>query len=188
MKSIKWLNKRSYPPHVYLFRHLERGSVVYSQTPYPTAMDIDTLWPQPNGANKKPVYGSRRDLWKLMCLVKMPEHAQSNQLYRDMVYLRHMRDVKGLSLGDRVKNEMGQVWYSGQYRPAYGQEAVADLRQCLLKAQGDKDVVIYWEDIWRMGDEDVYWKPLEKVKHKAVPRIGNVSREESELLRLLSSN
>lgn len=191
MKSIKWLNKRSYPPNVYLFRHLERGSIVYSQTPYPTASDINTLWPQPNGTNKKPIYGSRRDLWKLMCFVKMPEYDQSNQLYRDMVYLRHMRDIKGVNVGDRVKNGMGQVWYSGQYRPVYGQEAVADLRECLLKRGSpakEEEVVVYWEDIWRMGDESTYWTQLEKVKHKTVPRIGNTSREESEILKLLSSS
>ena len=201
MKSIKWLTKRQYPPYIYLFRHLERGQVVYSQTPFPTKQDIENLWPQPNQINKKPVYGTRRDLWKLMCLVQLPKPEWSLQLYRDLIHLRHLRDIKGINTY-RELNYFGQVWYSGQYRPVYAQEAIADLRECLLKGpvgtsnnnNNNKDdnthlVTIYWEDLWRMGDKEKYWSDiLPQVEHKQISRIGNMSREESGLLKLLGRN
>lgn len=198
MKSIKWLTKRQYPPYIYLFRHLERGQVLYSQTPFPTKQDIENLWPCPNQNNKKPIYGTRRDLWKLMCLVKLPKPEWSLQLYRDLVHLRHLRDIKGLNTY-RELNSFKQVWYSGQFRPVYGQEAIADLRECLLKGPvGNSNttehnnsnsnlVTIYWEDLWRMGDKEKYWTDiLPQVEHKQIPRIGNTSREESGLLKLLN--
>ena len=197
MKSIKWLTKRQYPPYIYLFRHLERGQVVYSQTPFPTKQDIENLWPHPNQTNKKPIYGTRRDLWKLMCLVKLPKPEWSLQLYRDLIHLRHLRDIKGIN-SHRELNSFGQVWYSGQFRPVYGQEAIADLRECLLKGpvgtannSNNEDnttnlVTIYWEDLWRMGDKEKYWTDtLPQVEHNQIPRIGNTSREERGILKLL---
>lgn len=196
MKSIKWLTKRQYPPYIYLFRHLERGQVVYSQIPYPTRQDIDNLWPQPNHTNKKPIFGTRRDLWKLMCVVSLPKHEWSSQLYRDLVHLRQLRDVKGVQTY-RELNSLGRVWYSGQYRPVYTQEAIADLRESLLKGPLTKEneastatnMTIYWEDMWRMGDKEEYWnKVLPQVDHKSIPRVGNLSREESAILKQISNN
>lgn len=182
MKSIKWLSKRSYPPNIYLFRHLERGSIIYSQIPQPTLQDINNLFPRANQENKKPVYGQRRDLWKLMCFIKLGDYKLSNQLYRDLIHLRHLRDVKGINTGQRKLNEMGQIWYSGQYRPVYSQEAIADLRECLVKS-GISESTIYWEDEWRKGDWDGV---LPGVEHKMIPRVGNINREESEILKELS--
>ena len=132
-----------------------------------------------------------------MCLVKLPKPEWSLQLYRDLIHLRHLRDIKGIN-SHRELNSFGQVWYSGQFRPVYGQEAIADLRECLLKGpvgtannSNNEDnttnlVTIYWEDLWRMGDKEKYWTDiLPQVEHKQIPRIGNTSREESGILKLL---
>lgn len=190
MKTIAWLTKRHYPPYIYLFRNLERGQVLYSQIPKASSRDIDLQWTKPNQMNKKPVYGQRRDLWKLMCCVMCPSHEYSEQLYIDLISLRNMRDqIKDRTQG-RLVNEFGQVWYSGQYRPIYAQEAVADLKEGLLKNRlnesGDPRSTIYWEDIWRMGSFDKNWKDqLPNVLHKQLPRVGNMAREESAILKEL---
>lgn len=132
---------------------------------------------------------ARRDIWRCMCVVDMPNYESSVQLYQNLRRLRYLRDVSNAKEANllRKKNEDGNVWYSMQYRPTYTQEAVADLRECLLKSgQGANGIKVHWEDPWRMGDKAKWWTPfLPNVKHVTMNRLGNTAREESALLREL---
>lgn len=88
----------------------------------------------------------------------------------------------------RKKNEFGRVWYSGQFRPVYAQEAVADLREALVKLDGKEgnSATVYWEDAWRMGDLEKHWNGvLPGLKHELIARDCNTAREESQILKEL---
>lgn len=131
-----------------------------------------------------------------MCVVDLGNYVDAVQLYQNLVRLRYMRDVLYAKENDklRLKNEWGNVWNSGLFRPTFTQEAVADLRESLLKLdssgkdvdQNLLDATIYWEDAWRMGDKEKYWTPvLPNVHHELMERTFNTSREESALLKEL---
>lgn len=136
-----------------------------------------------------------------MCVVDLGDYMDAVQLYQNLVRLRYMRDVLYAKENDklRLKNEWGNVWNSGLFRPTFTQEAVADLRESLLKldsgsGSGTKkdvdqnllDATIYWEDAWRMGDKEKYWTPvLPNVHHELMERTFNTSREESAMLKEL---
>ncbi|CCK73015.1 mitochondrial 54S ribosomal protein mL67 KNAG_0M01620 [Huiozyma naganishii CBS 8797] len=199
-RTAKWLMKHGSQPQVYLFRHLEKGSVVYSQFPRVTKQSLEKGYPRPCWDNKKPE--GRRDLWKLMCLVRTGSHESAVQLYQNLNRLRYMRDVLYPSQAQKWRklNEDKRIWYSGQFRPVYGQEAVADLRESLLKlnlgdSQGSEPpnigpVTIFWEDLWRMGNKDTHWQEKDfpfPIQHEQIPREGNVVREESALIKELSN-
>ena len=70
-----------------------------------------------------------------MCVVDLGDYMDAVQLYQNLVRLRYMRDVLYAKENDklRLKNEWGNVWNSGLFRPTFTQEAVADLRESLLK-------------------------------------------------------
>lgn len=186
-----WLADKGYAPHVYLFRNLERGQVVYSQMPVVgPKQSTGKQFAQPSWDNRLPP--QRRDLWKCMAVVAAPSYASAVQLFQNLTRLRHMRDVqaapKAQAQAMRKKNEFGRVWYSGQFRPVHAQEAVADLREALLKLDGGEgnSATVYWEDPWRMGDLDTHWKPvLPGLKHEVIARDCNTAREESQVLKEL---
>ncbi|QLL33415.1 hypothetical protein HG536_0E03260 [Torulaspora globosa] len=188
-RPASWLQKAGYAPQVFVFRNLESGQVVYSQFPNFTQKQVDTLFQRPNWENKKP--STRRDVWKCMCVVDMPDYESSVKLYQNLRRLRYLRDVRmpkeAQSL--RKKNDDGNVWYSAQYRPTYAQEAVADLIESLsktLRHTKEKEATLHWEDPWRMGDKAKYWSPaLPTVKHTVMSRLGNSAREQSSILREL---
>ena len=131
-----------------------------------------------------------------MCVVDLGNYVDAVQLYQNLVRLRYMRDVLYAKENDklRLKNEWGNVWNSGLFRPTFTQEAVADLRESRLKLDSSSkdvdqnllDATIYWEDAWRMGDKEKYWTPvLPNVHHELMERTFNTSREESALLKEL---
>ncbi|SCV05585.1 LANO_0H10726g1_1 [Lachancea nothofagi CBS 11611] len=184
-RTAKWLHKAGFAPQVFLFRNLESGQVIYSQLPVFTHHQIDSLFKRPDWANKKP--STRRDIWRCMAVVDLPNYEQGVQTYQNLCRLRYLRDVAEVKKADslRKKNEFGHVWYSAQFRPTYTQEAVADLKEALLKAQVGS-AQIHWEDQWRMGDLEKHWTPiLPQLKHSVLSRIGNSAREESAILREL---
>ena len=116
--TAKWLEKTGYAPHVYMFRNLERGQVLYSQFPQISPVQIDKLFKKVNSWDyKKP--SKRRDLWKCMCVVNMMDYEKSVNLFQNLNRLRHLRDFTFLKQCNdmRRKNEDGHVWYSGMFRP-----------------------------------------------------------------------
>ncbi|SCU86985.1 LAMI_0D04302g1_1 [Lachancea mirantina] len=183
-----WLRKSGYAPQVFLFRNLESGQVIYSQVPVFSQAQIDKLFKRPNWENKKPL--PRRDIWRCMAVVDVPTYETGVTLYQNLCRLRYLRDVSQKKTAEafRKRDEYGHVWYSGQYRPTYAQEAVADLRESLraLGIPGALRAQIHWEDNWRMGDLDKHWTPvLPNVTHNVITKLGNSVREESLVLREL---
>lgn len=133
-RPASWFEKtKIIPPQVYIFRNLEYGQVLYSQFPNFSQTQVDKLFVRPNWSNRKP--SLRRDIWKCMCVVNLQNYKQSVHLYQNLCRLRYLRDVAQRKESDKLrkKDSNGHVWYSGQYRPTYCQEAVADLRESLLK-------------------------------------------------------
>ncbi|EJS42268.1 mhr1p [Saccharomyces arboricola H-6] len=202
-RPASWFEKtKIIPPQVYIFRNLEYGQVIYSQFPNFSQKQVDKLFTRPNWSNRKP--SLRRDIWKCMCVVNLQNYQQSVQLYQNLCRLRYLRDVAQRKESDKLrkKDSNGHVWFSGQYRPTYCQEAVADLRESLLKvfdssaqaaekqAAPVKKPSIYWEDPWRMGDKNKYWtySVFEDLglEHKLIERLGNTAREESVILKELA--
>lgn len=192
-RTGKWLSKSGFAPHVYMFRNLERGQVVYTQVGKINQGQVNQQFARPNWENRKP--SLRKDLWKCMCVVNTNDYDNSIKLYQNLTRLRHLRDVLYKSEAEkyRMKNEFGQTWYSGQYRPNYTQEAVADLRESLLNLSSEKSeldfkgITVYWEDPWRMGDREKYWSgPLTDLKHEIIARDCNVTRDESIVLKELN--
>lgn len=201
-RPASWFEKtKIIPPQVYIFRNLEYGQVLYSQFPNFSQNQLDKLFVRPNWSNRKP--SLRRDIWKCMCVVNLQNYQQSVQLYQNLCRLRYLRDVAQHKDNDKLrkKDSNGHVWFSGQYRPTFCQEAVADLRESLLKmfegsAQAEtqatpaKKPSIYWEDPWRMGDKEKYWNSSVfdalGLEHKLIDRVGNTAREESVVLKELA--
>lgn len=184
-RTANWLKKAGFAPQVFLFRNLESGQVVYSQLPVFSQAQIETLFKRPDWSNKKP--STRRDIWRCMAVVDTPSYEEGVSLYQNLCRLRYLRDVTKAKQADvlRKKDEFGHVWYSAQYRPTYTQEAVADLRESLSKAN-IKNATIHWEDAWRMGDVEKCWKPvLPELQHAVMSKLGNSAREQSALLKEL---
>ncbi|BAO39724.1 mitochondrial homologous recombination protein 1 [Kluyveromyces marxianus] len=186
-RPANWLKKAGYAPQVFVFRNLESGQVLYSQFPTFTWAQVEKNFQRPNWENKKP--STRRDIWKCMAVVDLPDYESSVKLYQNLCRLRYLRDVTLSKQAKemRKKNEFGHTWYSSQFRPTYSQEAVADLRECLLKLKDfQKSIKVHWEDEWRMGDKEKYWTPvLPELTHTTLQRLGNVAREESVILKEL---
>lgn len=185
-RPAAWLQKAGYAPQVFVFRNLESGQVLYSQFPNFAQRQVDTLFQRPNWENKRP--STRRDIWRCMCVIDLPDYDSGVKLYQNLRRLRYLRDVTKPKESNelRKKNEDGHVWYSMQYRPTYTQEAVADLRESLSQSENDKQITIHWEDPWRMGDKEKYWTPvLPNIKHATMNRLGNTAREQSSMLREL---
>ncbi|AMD19211.1 HBR310Wp [Eremothecium sinecaudum] len=184
-RTAKWLQKSGFAPQVFLFRNLESGQVVYSQLPHFSQRQIDVNFYRPNWENKKP--STRPDIWRCMAVVDLKTYEDSVKLYQNLCRLRYLREVPKRSEAEamRKRNEWGHIWYSAQFRPTYTQEAVADLIEALSKV-ADFATTVHWEDPWRMGDYEKYWKPvLPGLKHEFMTRKGNFAREESAILKQL---
>ncbi|EGW35362.1 uncharacterized protein SPAPADRAFT_58587, partial [Spathaspora passalidarum NRRL Y-27907] len=126
-KSAEELDKLGFAPQIFLFKNLFSGQVLYSKVPAYHQDQIDEQFVAPNWQNRKP--SRRNDLWKIMCIANFANFEYSNAAYEGLVQLRKVRDVeqKKEAQAMRKKNDDGNIWYSGQYRPTYSQEAVADL-------------------------------------------------------------
>ncbi|AQZ15919.1 MHR1 (YDR296W) [Zygosaccharomyces parabailii] len=185
-RPAAWLQKAGYAPQVFVFRNLESGQVLYSQFPNFSQKQVDKQNQRPNWSNRKP--STRRDIWRCMCVVDMPTYESGVKLYQNLCRLKYLRDVREPQEAQQYRklNEDGHIWYSMQYRPTYAQEAVADLKESILKSGSNKDITIHWEDSWRMGDKEKHWTPvLPGVQHSLMSRVGNVAREQSTVLREL---
>lgn len=184
-RTAKWLEKAGYSPWVYVYRNLALGQVMYSQLPEYGQRNLKTQFQRACWENRFPEM--RKDVWRIMCVVQMPTHSEGVQVYQNLCRLRYMRDVlyRDEAKRHRKLNEQGQVWYSGQFRPTYAQEAVADVRESLLKSNTKGPVTLVWEDPWRMGERS-HWTSLPfAVTHQTIKRHGNVIRDEHSMLKQL---
>ncbi|CAH6723322.1 mitochondrial homologous recombination protein 1 [[Candida] jaroonii] len=152
-------------PQVFLFKNLFSGQVAYSQVPALHQDQIDEQFTRPNWENRKP--SRRDDLWRIMCVANFNNYEYAIAAYQGLVDLRRVRDVvqKKEANEMRYKNDEGNIWYSGQYRPIYSQEAVADLNHIIEEFELENTELL-WENLWRKGD-DKYWSDL--VQHDSLP-------------------
>lgn len=167
-------------PQVFMFKNLFTGQVLYSQVPAYHQDQIDLQFPNPNWQNRKPA--RRNDLWRIMCVATFANHKYAVAAYKGLVQLRHARDIvqRDEARAMRKNNEDGNIWYSGQFRPTYAQEAVADLAH-VIDEFGLEETKVYWENEWRRG-EDKYWN-TEYVKHDTLPVFN--PRDQTVMLDIL---
>lgn len=113
-------------------------------------------------------------------MAQFPTYELAVEAYEGMVMLRHQRDdvKKDLANSWRKRNEDGNIWYSGQFRPTYTQEAVADLASVLDAF--NVNTTIFWENQWRRGD-DKHWNEL--TTHTDLPKFN--PRDSYTVLRQL---
>ena len=165
-KSPTQLQKLGMAPQVFLWKNMFSGQVLYSQVPAFHQQQINQQFIQPNWQNRKP--SRRPDLWRVMAVATFDNYDYAVAAYQGLVDLRRARDtvLKDQAQEMRKKNEEGNIWYSGQYRPTYTQEAVADLSHVIDEFELENTEVA-WELLWRKGDESV-WKP-ELVRHTELP-------------------
>mmetsp|Transcript_8069 Transcript_8069/g.10144 ORF Transcript_8069/g.10144 Transcript_8069/m.10144 type:complete len:245 (-) Transcript_8069:134-868(-) len=153
-------------PQVYMFKNLFSGQVLYSQVPAFHQDQIDEQFTRPNWENRKP--SRRNDLWRIMCVANFENYEYAIAAYKGLVQLRQVRDVvqKKEAKAMRKKNDEGNVWFSGQYRPTYSQEAVADLAHVIDEFELE-GTTLMWESLWRKG-EDSHWRS-DLVEHDSLP-------------------
>lgn len=153
-------------PQVFMFKNLFSGQVLYSQVPGYHQDQIDAQFVRPNWENRKPA--RRNDLWRVMCVVNFANYDYAVAAYEGLVQLREARDVhlQKDAKEMRRKNDDGNTWYYGQYRPAYTQEAVADLAHVIDEFELE-NTTAFWENLWRKG-EDEHWR-LDLVLHENLP-------------------
>lgn len=164
-------------PQIYLFKNLFSGQVLYSQVPAFHQDQIDAQFTRPNWENRKP--SRRNDLWKIMCVANFLNYEYAVAAYNGLVQLRQVRDVvqSKEAKAMRKKNEEGNTWYSGQYRPTHSQEAIADLSHVIDEFELG-NTTLFWESLWRKG-EDEYWR-ADLVNHESLPPFN--PRDQSILL------
>ncbi|ODV78530.1 uncharacterized protein CANTADRAFT_22518 [Suhomyces tanzawaensis NRRL Y-17324] len=176
-KTAQDLEQLGLAPQVYMFKNLFSGQVLYSQVPAFHQTQIDEQFPRPNWENRKP--SRRNDLWRVMCVATFDNYEYALAAYKGLVQLRQARDVfqqkEAKSL--RRKDNEGNTWYSGQYRPTYSQEAVADLAHVVDEFEL-ANTKLQWENLWRKG-EDQHWR-LDLVEHDSLPPFN--PRDQSILL------
>lgn len=160
------LMKLQMAPQVFLFKNLFTGQVLYSQVPAYHQDQIDAQFPNPNWQNRKP--SRRNDLWRIMCVATFASHEYAVAAYKGLVQLREVRDLHQPKEAKqlRKKNEEGHTWYSGQFRPTYQQEAVADLAHVIDEFELE-NTKLTWENVWRKG-EDKHWRG-DLVTHDTLP-------------------
>lgn len=165
-KTQQELMSMNLAPQIYLFKNIYSGQVLYSQVPGFHQDQIDQQFVQPNWENRKP--SRRNDLWRLMCVVNFNTYEQAIDAFRGLVDLRICRDVIKPKEANsmRKKNDEGNIWYSGQYRPTYSQEAIADLSHVIDEFNLD-NTKIFWENLWRKGSDE-HWRP-DLVQHEQLP-------------------
>lgn len=165
-KTEKDLISLNMAPQVFLFKNLFSGQVLYSQVPAYHQDQIDMQFLRPNWENRKP--NRRNDLWRIMCVANFSSYEYAVAAYNGLVQLRKVRDTikqKDAKLM-RKKNDEGNTWYSGQYRPTYSQEAVADLSHVIEEFELE-NTILHWENLWRKGDDE-HWRP-DLVLHETLP-------------------
>lgn len=167
-RTVQWLKTNDFAPQVYLFRNIQSGQVVFSQTPHVTQYQINQQFKQPNKENKKPKV--RHDLWRPLAVAHFETYESAIRAYQHLVELRHFRDIsrKDEAKSLRKMNEWNRVWCSGQYRPTYTMEATADLSTALDLAS-DSQLKVYWDGLWWKG-EDKHWN--DKITHVDMERFG----------------
>jgi len=167
-RTAFWLRENEFAPQIYLFRNIESGQVIYSQTPHVTKYQIKQQFFRPNWENKNP--SKRRDLWRPLAVAQFQNYEQTIRAYHALVELRFMREVtkKKEAEAMRKRNIYNQIWYSGQYRPTWSQEAAADL-STVIDTLNFK-TKIYWDSLWRKG-EDKHWNN-DLVEHKEMEQVG----------------
>jgi hypothetical protein len=153
-------------PQVYLFKNMMTGQVLYSQVPGYHQDQIDQQFVKPNWQNRKP--SRRNDLWRIMAVATFDNYEYAVAAFKGLVQLRQTRDVEQKTAANdlRRKNDEGNVWYSGQYRPTFSQEAVADLAHVIDEFELE-NTKVHWENLWRKGD-DKYWRG-DLVDHETLP-------------------
>ncbi|VEU22958.1 DEKNAAC104016 [Brettanomyces naardenensis] len=166
-RNAHWLKTNGFAPQVYLFRNIESGQVIYSQIPHVNNYQIKQQFFRPNWENKKP--SKRRDLWRPMAVAEFEDYQRAIQAYHGLVELRYMREVSKRKEAEalRRRNEYQQIWYSGQYRPTWSQEAASDLSAVVDEFQ--LKTKIYWDTLWRKGD-DKRWNE-ELVEHVEMDQV-----------------
>ncbi|QPG74377.1 hypothetical protein FOA43_001704 [Brettanomyces nanus] len=166
-RNANWLKVNGFAPQIFLFRNIESGQVIYSQTPHVGKYQIKQQFFRPNWENRKP--SKRRDLWRPMAVAEFENYQKAIQAYHALVELRYMREVSKRKEAEtlRRRNEYQQIWYSGQYRPTWSQEATSDLSTVVdefkLKTK------IYWDSLWRKG-QDKCWN-TELVQHTEMDQM-----------------
>ncbi|CCE83701.1 Piso0_004287 [Millerozyma farinosa CBS 7064] len=165
-KTPEQLMELNLAPQVFLFKNLFSGQVLYSQVPAFHQDQIDAQFPRPNWQNRKP--SRRNDLWRIMCVADFASYDYAVAAYDGLVQLRYVRDVlkPKEAMAMRKKNEEGNIWYSGQYRPCFSQEAVADLAHVINEFELE-GTALFWENVWRKG-EDSHWRS-DLVDHEVLP-------------------
>ncbi|KAK6454060.1 transcriptional regulation of mitochondrial recombination-domain-containing protein [Scheffersomyces xylosifermentans] len=165
-KTAEELRRLNLAPQVYLFKNLFSGQVLYSQVPAFHQDQIDQQFVRPNWENRKP--SRRNDLWRVMCVATFDNYDYAVAAFRGLVQLRQARDVvqQKEAKALRRKNDEGNTWYAGQYRPTYSQEAVADLAHVIEEFELE-NTKLMWENAWRRGD-DKHWS-AELVQHETLP-------------------
>ncbi|CAK7903867.1 mitochondrial homologous recombination protein 1 [[Candida] anglica] len=165
VKTAEDLERLQLAPQVFLFKNLFSGQVLYSQVPAFHQDQIDEQFVRPNWQNRKP--SRRNDLWRIMCVAEFANYEYAVAAYHGLVKLRKARDtvLKKEAQTYRKKNDDGNIWFSGQYRPTFSQEAVADLSHVIdeFELEGTR---LIWENIWRKG-ADEHWGSL--VQHESLP-------------------
>ncbi|KAH3661186.1 hypothetical protein OGAPHI_006593 [Ogataea philodendri] len=166
-RQPQWLAGNGFAPHVYLFRNIESGQVLYSQTPHITKYQIKQQSFRPNWENRKP--SKRRDLWRPMAVAQFQSHETAVEAYNALVELKYMRQVTKRKEAEalRKRNQYEQIWYFGQYRPTWAQESVSDLNTVLDHFKLTSK--IYWDSLWRKGD-DKHWENL-SVEHEELDKV-----------------
>ncbi|RCK55946.1 Mitochondrial ous recombination protein 1 [Candida viswanathii] len=153
-------------PQVFVFRNLFSGQVLYSQFPAYHKKTILEQFVSPNWQNRLP--SRRQDLWKIMCVMNFHNYNYATAAYRGLIDLKQTRDTvqKKVANKMRKKSEEGTIWYSGQYRPTYTQEAVADMTH-VIDVFNLEGTTIYWANESLRGD-DKYWRN-DLVEHDKLP-------------------
>lgn len=165
-KSEEDLARLNLAPQVFMFKNLFSGQVLYSQVPGFHQDQIDAQFLRPNWENRKP--SRRSDLWRIMCVVNFGSYEYAVAAYNGLVHLREARDIhlKKEAKAMRKKDDEGNTWYSGQYRPTHAQEAIADLAHVIDEFELE-NTKAFWESMWRKG-EDEHWR-ADLVEHDSLP-------------------
>lgn len=165
-KTPEELARLELAPQIYMFKNLFSGQVLYSQVPGFHQDQIDAQFLRPNWENRKPA--RRTDLWRIMCVVNFSNYEYAEAAYNGLLQLREARDIhlKRDAKAMRKKNDDGNTWYSGQYRPTHAQEAIADLAHVIDEFELDSTTA-FWESLWRKG-ADEHWRN-DLVMHEELP-------------------
>lgn len=164
-----WLQSNGFAPQVFIFRNIETGQTIYSQTPHVTKYQIKQQFFRPNKENKLP--HPRHDIWRPLAVVQLENYQKAVQAYHALVELRFMRQVskKEQSQALRKLNNYERIWCSGQYRPTYTMESTADLSTVIDELDLSKNCKIYWDGLWWRGDAK-HWN--DQVEHLDMERFG----------------